>query len=133
MTGRVWKFGDDVNTDVLAPGTYIKLPPEELALHCLEAVAPGFATSVQPGDFVVGGKNFGTGSSLGAGLYRHTQLPPIVFIAFPYDLQLRQRMVGLTWGQPGVRTCVAVKTKSQLRQRITGLTWGNQVYGLLLR
>ena len=63
MTGRAWKFGDDVNTDVLAPGTYIKLPPEELALHCLETVAPGFATSVQPGDFVVGGKNFGTGSS----------------------------------------------------------------------
>ena len=63
MTGRAWKFGDDINTDVLAPGTYIKLPPEELALHCLEAVAPGFATSVEPGDFVVGGKNFGTGSS----------------------------------------------------------------------
>ena len=63
MTGRAWKFGDDVNTDVLAPGTYIKLPPEELALHCLETVAPGFATSVQPGDFVVGGKNFGTGSN----------------------------------------------------------------------
>jgi len=63
MTGRVWKFGDDINTDVLAPGTYIKLPPEELATHCLEAIAPAFATSVQPGDFVVGGKNFGAGSS----------------------------------------------------------------------
>ena len=63
MTGRVWKFGDDVNTDVLAPGTYIKLPPEELAIHCLEAVSPGFAASIQPGDFIVGGKNFGTGSS----------------------------------------------------------------------
>ena len=63
MTGRVWKFGNDINTDVLAPGIYIKLPPEELAVHCLESVAPDFAATVQPGDYVVGGKNFGTGSS----------------------------------------------------------------------
>ena len=63
MTGRAWKFGDDINTDVLAPGPYIKLPAEELAMHCLEAVSPEFASSVQPGDFVVGGTNFGTGSS----------------------------------------------------------------------
>ena len=63
MSGRVWKFGDDVNTDVLAPGTYIKLPIEELASHCLESVDPKFAGSVSPGDLVVGGKNFGMGSS----------------------------------------------------------------------
>jgi 3-isopropylmalate/(R)-2-methylmalate dehydratase small subunit len=41
----------------------MKLPPEELAQHCLEAVDPGFAASVRPGDFVVGGRNFGLGSS----------------------------------------------------------------------
>jgi len=63
MPGRVWKFGDDINTDVLAPGIYIKLPPEDLAAHCLEAIDPEFALVVQPGDIVVGGKNFGTGSS----------------------------------------------------------------------
>jgi 3-isopropylmalate/(R)-2-methylmalate dehydratase small subunit len=63
MSGRVWKFGDDVNTDVLAPGIYIKLPIEDLASHCLEAVEPSFASTVLPGDIVVGGRNFGMGSS----------------------------------------------------------------------
>ena len=55
MTGRVWKFGDDVNTDLLAPGIYMKLPLHELASHCLETLAPEFSTQVLPGDFVVGG------------------------------------------------------------------------------
>ncbi len=63
MTGRVWKFGDDINTDVLAPGIYIKLPLQELASHCLESVEPRFATDVAGGDIVVGGVNFGMGSS----------------------------------------------------------------------
>ena len=63
MAGRVWKFGDDVNTDVLAPGIYIKLPLEDLASHCLEAVEPNFGSDVQDGDIVVGGVNFGMGSS----------------------------------------------------------------------
>jgi 3-isopropylmalate/(R)-2-methylmalate dehydratase small subunit len=63
MSGRVWKFGDDINTDVLAPGIYIKLPLEELASHCLEAIEPRFAKEVREGDIVVGGANFGMGSS----------------------------------------------------------------------
>ena len=62
-SGRVWKFGNDVTTDVLAPGIYIKLPIEELASHCLETVDSKFSGSVIPGDYVVGGKNFGMGSS----------------------------------------------------------------------
>ncbi len=62
-TGRAWVFGDSVNTDVLAPGAYIKGPLEELARHCLESVDPDFAPKVQPGDVVVGGDNFGMGSS----------------------------------------------------------------------
>ncbi len=62
-TGRAWVFGDSVNTDVLAPGAYIKGPLEELARHCLESVDPDFAPKVQPGDVVVGGENFGMGSS----------------------------------------------------------------------
>jgi len=62
-TGRAWVFGDDIDTDVLAPGAYMKAPIEELAQHCLEAVNPDFARSVRPGDIVVGGANFGIGSS----------------------------------------------------------------------
>ena len=63
VTGRVWKFGDEVNTDVMAPGIYFKLPIEEAIRHCLEAVDPEFAPGVQPGDIVVAGENFGVGSA----------------------------------------------------------------------
>jgi len=61
--GRAFVFGDNIDTDLLAPGHLMKLSPEELAQHCLEAIAPDFAKAVQPGDFVVAGKNFGLGSS----------------------------------------------------------------------
>lgn len=56
-------FGDNIDTDVLAPGRYMKGSIEELAQHCLEAVAPAFAQDVRPGDVVVAGRNFGMGSS----------------------------------------------------------------------
>jgi 3-isopropylmalate/(R)-2-methylmalate dehydratase small subunit len=63
--GRVWKYGDDINTDVIFPGkyTYSVLEPEEMARHALEDLDPDFAGEVQPGDFIVAGKNFGCGSS----------------------------------------------------------------------
>lgn len=61
--GRAWVFGDNIDTDQLAPGIYIKLPVEELSRHCLEGVAPDFASSVLPGDIVVAGQYFGMGSS----------------------------------------------------------------------
>lgn len=61
--GRVFLFGDNIDTDVLAPGHLMKLAPKELAAHCLEAIDPDFAKSVAPGDFVVAGRNFGLGSS----------------------------------------------------------------------
>jgi 3-isopropylmalate dehydratase small subunit len=60
---KAWVFGDNVDTDVLAPGRYMKLPIEEIAKHCLEAIDSSFAASVQPGDIVVAGRNFGAGSS----------------------------------------------------------------------
>ena len=63
MTGRAWIFGDNIDTDVLAPGLYMKGPVAELARHCLEAVEPRFAREVRPGDVVVAGRNFGMGSS----------------------------------------------------------------------
>lgn len=63
VRGRAWVFGDDVNTDVLAPGLYFKAPMEEMARHCLEAVDPRFAREVRPGDIVVAGARFGVGSA----------------------------------------------------------------------
>ena len=63
--GRVWKYGDNVNTDVIFAGkyTYNIMPPEEMAKHALEDLDPEFARNVKPGDVVVAGKNFGCGSS----------------------------------------------------------------------
>lgn len=62
-TGRAWVFGDNLDTDVLAPGRYMKFGIDEIARHCLEAVRPEFAAAVRPGDVVTGGRNFGVGSS----------------------------------------------------------------------
>lgn len=64
-TGRVWKYGDDINTDVIYAGkyTYTDLTPEEMASHALEDLDPEFASKVQPGDVIVAGSNFGCGSS----------------------------------------------------------------------
>ncbi len=61
--GQAWVFGDNIDTDVLAPGRYMKGPVEAAAAHCLESVDPGFAGHVAPGDFVIAGTNFGLGSS----------------------------------------------------------------------
>jgi len=63
--GKVWKYGDNVNTDVIFPGryTYQIMPPEEMAKHALEDLDPEFAVGARPGDVVVAGKNFGCGSS----------------------------------------------------------------------
>ena len=63
--GRVWKYGDDVNTDVIFPGkyTYTVTDPKEQAKHALEDLDPNFASQAQAGDIIVGGKNWGNGSS----------------------------------------------------------------------
>jgi 3-isopropylmalate/(R)-2-methylmalate dehydratase small subunit len=61
--GRAWVFGNNIDTDVLAPGHLMKLSAEELATHCLEAIAPNFAAEVRQGDFIVAGSSFGIGSS----------------------------------------------------------------------
>ena len=63
--GKVWKYGDNVNTDVIFPGryTYQIMPPEEMAKHALEDLDPEFAVGARPGDVIVAGKNFGCGSS----------------------------------------------------------------------
>ena len=61
--GRVWCFGNDIDTDALAPGLYMKHSISELARHCLETVDPDFAARARPGDVVVAGRNFGMGSS----------------------------------------------------------------------
>ncbi|ACM06317.1 3-isopropylmalate dehydratase small subunit [Thermomicrobium sp.] len=64
MRGRVWKFGDNIDTDVIIPARYlVTIDPQELAQHVMEDIDPEFASKVQPGDIIVAGRNFGCGSS----------------------------------------------------------------------
>ena len=64
VTGAVWKFPqDDIDTDQIRRAAYSHLPKEEQGKHCLESLDPAFAARVQPGDVIVGGRNFGSGSS----------------------------------------------------------------------
>jgi len=60
---RAFVYGDDIDTDALAPGQYMSGGIEQIAAHCLETVDPDFASQVQPGDVLIAGKNFGMGSS----------------------------------------------------------------------
>lgn len=62
--GKAWKFGHDIDTDIILPARYLnKSTPEHLAAHCMEDAGTSFAQDVKTGDIMVGGKNFGCGSS----------------------------------------------------------------------
>ncbi len=65
IQGKVWKYGDNVNTDVIFPGkyTYTVSEPAEMPKYALEDLDPEFAGAVQPGDVIGGGSNWGCGSS----------------------------------------------------------------------
>ena len=63
IKGKVWKFGDDINTDDISPTKYITISREEVAKHSLESINPRFPREVKAGDIIVAGRNFGCGSS----------------------------------------------------------------------
>ena len=64
MRGKVWRYGDHVNTDLIIPGRYLDdYDPKNLAKHAMEDIDPGFAKKVAFGDIIVAGRNFGCGSS----------------------------------------------------------------------
>jgi 3-isopropylmalate/(R)-2-methylmalate dehydratase small subunit len=65
LKGKVWKYGDHIDTDVIYPGkyTYTLREPEEIAAHALEDLDPEFSRSAAPGDIIVAGRNWGMGSS----------------------------------------------------------------------
>ncbi len=63
ITGKAWQFGDDINTDLILPAPFMYLPKEQQAKHVFEANRPGWVDLVKSGDVIVGGRNFGTGSS----------------------------------------------------------------------
>lgn len=63
IRGRAYTFGDNINTDYINPAQYIELSMEEMTRHAMEGADPDFSKNVRPGDIMVAGKNFGSGSS----------------------------------------------------------------------
>jgi len=63
IQGRVWKFGSNVDTDVIVSGQYLDAPMQEIVSHVLENCRPEFSARVKPGDIIIAGSNFGCGSS----------------------------------------------------------------------
>jgi 3-isopropylmalate/(R)-2-methylmalate dehydratase small subunit len=62
--GKIWKFGDNIDTDVIIPARYLNIwDPQGLAAHCMEDADPDFVKKMKPGEIIVGGENFGCGSS----------------------------------------------------------------------
>ena len=62
--GRIWKFGDNIDTDAIIPARYLTTSdPRELALYCMEDADPNFVTRMKTGDIILAGENFGCGSS----------------------------------------------------------------------
>jgi len=81
---HVWRLGADIDTDVLAPGAFMKHGLEVIGWHCLESVRPDFASGVKAGDVIVAGPNFGIGSSReqAAGVLRHLGVAAVVAPSF---------------------------------------------------
>jgi 3-isopropylmalate/(R)-2-methylmalate dehydratase small subunit len=67
FTGKAWKFGHDINTDLVIPNFAVLMPVEEQLRHCFSANRPGWVDEVQPGDVLVVGRNFGVGSARNIG------------------------------------------------------------------
>src|SRR4029079_16202538 len=63
VTGRVWKVGDDINTDLVIPNFAVLLPLEEQLQYCFSANRPGWVDEVKEGDILLGGRNLGVGSA----------------------------------------------------------------------
>lgn len=102
IRGRVWKCGDNINTDIISPGQYMSYSIEKQAQHAMEAVDPDFAKKVQPGDILVAGHNFGSGSSRETAplVLKHLQIGAVVAVSFARIFYRN----GLNLGLPLVET-----------------------------
>jgi 3-isopropylmalate/(R)-2-methylmalate dehydratase small subunit len=79
IRGRVWLFGDSIDTDVMFPGFALRLPIADAAQHLFDSIRPGWASQVEPGDIVVGGTSFGVGSARPvASLLRHVGIQAVL-------------------------------------------------------
>lgn len=85
IRGFAWKFGKNINTDVIIAGRYVNTTdPDELACHCMEDICPGFVNMIAPGDIIIADKNFGCGSSRESAplAIKHAGISAVIAVSF---------------------------------------------------
>jgi 3-isopropylmalate/(R)-2-methylmalate dehydratase small subunit len=92
ITGKVWKFGHDINTDLVIPNYAVLMPRTEQPKHCFNANRPGWVNEVKPGDILIAGRNFGVGSARNIG---------DVFVQLGISVIVAETFNGL-----GLRNCI---------------------------
>lgn len=132
ISGRAWVFGDNVNTDLMAPARFLRGSVGDYAPHCMESLMPDFASSVRPGDIVIGGRNFGCGSSREQApeALKHLGIAAIVARSFARTFYRNAMNLGLpvvvcdAAGDvaTGVRLTLSLES-GVLRDPETGKTW----------
>lgn len=135
MRGKVWRFGDNIDTDAITPGKYMGAPERELLKHVLEVINPRFPEEVRPGDIIVAGSNFGCGSSRESApaALKSLGIGAIVAESFARIFFRNSIAIGLpTLVCPGVSSLFNDGEELELdlkSARITNLTKGKTVYG----
>jgi 3-isopropylmalate/(R)-2-methylmalate dehydratase small subunit len=127
VDGRVWVFGDSIDTDNMYPGFAMKLVPEEAARHVFYDLRPGWTDEVRPGDIVVAGRNFGLGSSRPvATLFQHLGVAALVADEFNSLFFRNAVNFGLpAVAIPGVSTALADGDEVSVDVRAATLTRGS--------
>ena len=98
IKGRVWRYGDHVNTDLIIPGRYLdNYDMKSLATHAMEDIDTGFASAVRPGDVIVAGRNFGCGSS--------REQAPLVLRSWEWARWSRRASPGYSTATPSTSVC----------------------------
>jgi 3-isopropylmalate/(R)-2-methylmalate dehydratase small subunit len=135
VRGRAWKFGDEINTDMIVAGKYLAGRIEDAMMHSLEAVNPDFAKSVRAGDVVVGGRNFGCGSAREAAPAVLKALGVGVVVAESFARIFFRNAIAVGLGVlscPGIGECVEegdVLDVDLERARIVNVRMGKEVSG----
>lgn len=125
--GRCWVLGDDINTDYLAPGPYMKFGIDVIAQHCLKDVDPCFASQVRAGDLVIAGSNFGAGSSReqAVEVLRHLGVRCVIAQSFAGLFYRNGFNLGLPLLQGNTQSCgLATGDQAQLDLQSAKLSWG---------
>lgn len=107
---KVWRYGDHVDTDVIIPARYLNIADfDELAEHAMEDIDTTFAPNVQPGDYVVAGKNFGCGSS--------REHAPVVIKVKGVKCIIADSFARIFTAMPSISACRCWKLARRLKNR----------------